>query len=276
MPHIATKTTLNCCLLAITASLIGCAAYAHKIPLAEADVQIIDRANGQHLPVYWHDGRRYVAGTPGHRYAIEISNRGVGRMLAVVSVDGVNAVTGATAAWDQNGYVFEPGQRWQIAGWRKSQSEVAAFEFTRLDNSYAARTGRPANVGAIGVAFFRERPQPVATPPISMSNEARREAPTAARSDGAAEAAPAADSLAAPARAREKIGTGHGRIEDSQVALTDFERARETPDQVITIYYDSHDNLMVQGILPPPLPPTAADPFPGSARSLRFVADPPG
>jgi len=197
-------------------------------------------------------------------------------VLAVVSVDGINAVTGATAAWDQNGYVFVPGQQWQIAGWRKSQSEIAAFEFTRLDNSYAARTGRPANAGVIGVAFFRERPQPLAAPPVSMSNQARREAPAAARSDNAAGSAPSTDSLAAHESAREKIGTGHGRIEDSQVALTDFERARARPEQVITIYYDSRDNLVAQGILPPPLPPAAADPFPASARSLRFVADPPG
>ncbi len=274
MPRLATQTAIKYSLLALIASLAGCAAHAHKAPASDAEVQIIDRANGERLPVHWHEGRRYVAGTPGHRYAIQISNHSGGRLLTVVSVDGINAVTGATAAWDQNGYVFAPGQQWQIAGWRKSQSEVAAFEFTRLDRSYATRTGRPANVGVIGVAFFRERP--VATPPISLSNDARREAPAAQRSEGAAGSASSADSLAAPERTREKIGTGHGRIEDSQVALTDFERARETPDQVITIYYDSRDNLLAQGILPPPLPPAAIDPFPGSARSLRFVADPPG
>ena len=35
--------------------------------------------------------------------------------------------------------------------------EVAAFTFTDSPNSYAERTGRPANVGVIGVAVFRER-----------------------------------------------------------------------------------------------------------------------
>src|SRR5258706_242315 len=111
MPHLATKAAINCCLLALIASLAGCAAYAHKMPSTDADVQIIDRTNGEHLPLYWHDGRRYIAGMPGHRYAIEIGNRSGARVLAVVSVDGINAVTGATAAWDQNGYVFAPGQR---------------------------------------------------------------------------------------------------------------------------------------------------------------------
>jgi hypothetical protein len=34
---------------------------------------------------------------------------------------------------------------------------VAAFYFTEHANSYAARTGRPHNVGVIGVALFRKR-----------------------------------------------------------------------------------------------------------------------
>lgn len=86
-----------------------------------------------------------------------------------MSVDGVNVVSGATAAWDQGGYVFYPGEQYQVTGWRKSDTEIAAFTFTESPNSYAERTGRPANVGVIGVALFRERPPlPVAaqlTPP---------------------------------------------------------------------------------------------------------------
>ena len=107
-----------------------------------------------------------MAGRPGARYAIEIRNRLGERLLAVTSVDGVNVVSGATAAWDQTGYVFGPGERYQITGWRKTDAEVAAFTFTDSPNSYAERTGRPANVGVIGVALFRERqPQPVYAPP---------------------------------------------------------------------------------------------------------------
>ena len=44
-----------------------------------------------------------------------------------------------------------------IEGWRKSLDDVATFYFTRLPDSYAARTGRPDNVGVIGVALFPER-----------------------------------------------------------------------------------------------------------------------
>jgi len=38
-----------------------------------------------------------------------------------------------------------------INGWRKSQSSTAAFYFTELPDAYAARTGRPDNVGGMKV-----------------------------------------------------------------------------------------------------------------------------
>ncbi len=147
-----------------------------------AQVTIIDRDSGAVLSPYFYHGEYWVAGTPGARYAIEIRNRLTERVLAVASVDGVNVVTGATAGWDQAGYVFGPGERYQITGWRKSDAQVAAFTFTDSPNSYAGRTGRPANIGVIGVAVFRERPpQPVYSPPsISQTApEASSRAPDA-------------------------------------------------------------------------------------------------
>jgi hypothetical protein len=124
-----------------------------------ADVSVIDRDTGVRLSPYYHDGEYWIAGRPGARYAIEIRNRLGERLLAVASVDGVNILSGATAAWDQEGYVFDAYEDYQITGWRKSDADVAAFTFTASPNSYAERTGRPANVGVIGVALFRERDQ---------------------------------------------------------------------------------------------------------------------
>ena len=43
-------------------------------------------------------GASYVAGRPGDRYAVRLTNRSPGRVLVVLSVDGVNAVSGETAA----------------------------------------------------------------------------------------------------------------------------------------------------------------------------------
>src|SRR5580704_5418169 len=92
-----------------------------------AEVAIVDRDSGATLPAHYYRGEYWVAGTPGARYAIEIRNRAGGRLLAVTSVDGVNVISGDTAAWDQTGYVFDPGQDYQISGWRKSNAEVADF-----------------------------------------------------------------------------------------------------------------------------------------------------
>jgi hypothetical protein len=123
-----------------------------------ADVQIIDRETGSVLPMYRSHGEYWVAGRPGARYSIMIQNHRGERVLAVTAVDGINVISGETGAWSQSGYVFSPGESYEIAGWRKSNAEIAAFNFTAADNSYAERTGRPANIGVIGVALFLERP----------------------------------------------------------------------------------------------------------------------
>lgn len=293
---------------ALAALASGCApVHAHVVPESAritgplSDIEIIDRDTGQRLPIYQHQGRRYVAGTPGGRYAVAVRNRSGGRVLAVVAVDGVNAVSGETAAWHQTGYVLDPGQRYEVRGWRKSQARIAAFEFTALSDSYAARTGRPNDVGVIGVALFREAVRPEAqTLAPSTRSESRRggsneqsadaapasapPAPAASGAPGAASAsekardaadlasAESAAEATAPRRLQERLGTGHGRSETSQVAYTDFVRARPQPDQVITIHYDSRANLIALGVIPVTPVPPQPNPFPGS---LGFVPDPP-
>ena len=145
MSHLATRAAACLALLCPLTALAG----------QPVNVEIYDRTAGQVLPVYWHDGERFVAGEPGHEYEIRIRNREHSRVLAVTSVDGVNVITGRTAAPDQGGYVLDPRGRLEIDGWRKNMAEVAAFYFTSLPDSYAARTGRPDNVGR-----HRRRPVP--------------------------------------------------------------------------------------------------------------------
>src|SRR6202795_1131852 len=162
-----------------------------------AEIAIIDRDSGAVLSPHFYRGEYWVAGSPGARYAIEIRNRLGERLLAVASVDGVNVVSGATAAWDQTGYVFGPGERYQITGWRKTDAEVAQFTFTDSPNSYAERTGRPANVGVIGVALFRERqPQTMYAPPTIGQSSGRAQAPRAAESES--NSAASADAKSSP------------------------------------------------------------------------------
>jgi hypothetical protein len=244
-------------------------------PQTQANVEIFDRTEGRVLPVYWHQGRRYVVGKPGNEYAIRVRNGGSGRILAVMSVDGVNVITGDTAAPRQSGYVLAPYESADIAGWRKSMSDTAAFYFTALPDSYAARTGRPDNVGVIGIAVFRERARPIALDEFRRRDVPRAEGQAsreAAASPSPQQKSAATDSLA-DRSVQERLGTGHGRNERSYASYTRFERASETPAETIAIYYDSYENLLAQGVPvgSPPLARYRPQPFPDAG---RFVPDP--
>jgi len=240
-----------------------------------ADVSVYDRSEGRQLPVYWHEGRAWVVGKPGNEYSVRIRNRQREDVLGVISVDGVNVITGQTAVSQQSGYVLAPYRQFDITGWRKNLESTAAFFFTPLPDSYAARTGRPDNVGVIGVAFYRKKaePAPVAPPVPFSTGQLSRE--KAAASDGPAASAARAEALGAPRAADhgDRLGTGHGRIEASQTRHVGFERASSEPAETVVIYYDSYRNLLARGIVPPqyPYPPRrpAPNPFPG------FVPDPP-
>src|SRR5690349_10985215 len=144
-----------------------------------ADITIHDRSTGRDLPVHWHEGRAYVVGKPGNEYEIRVANRAGEDLLAVMSVDGVNVLNGETATPDGGGYVFSSWEQNTIRGWRKSMKDIAAFYFTSLGDSYAARTGRPDNVGVIGVALFQrkrvEPPPASAFPESSYDSRERRE-----------------------------------------------------------------------------------------------------
>ena len=266
--------------LALTACSTPAAAIGSMV-----DINVIDRVTGETLPMYWHDGRWWVPGKPGNRYAVSLTNRSGGRTLNVIAVDGVNVVSGETAAHDQTGYVLNNGQFAQITGWRKNLARVAAFEFTALPNSYAARTGRPDNVGVIGVAVFREKvryvppPAPV-SPPLSRSkSEVQQDSPREQAARGAAVSPSAstdasAESERSERRDQQRLGTGHGRSEYAPTQHVAFERAQSTPDELIMIHYDSRDNLIAMGAIPHPRVRhgRAPEAFPGP---VGFVPDPP-
>ena len=267
--------------LALTASatMLGCATSgAHGPPSSLVSMDIYDRNGATTLPVYGKDGRRYVVGTPGHEYTLRVRNHSGERILAVTSVDGVNVVSGETAAPAQSGYVIEPWGSVEIAGWRKSLERTAAFYFTDLGDSYAARTGRPGNVGVIGVAVFKEK-RPVISyrrrpDLLSDAPHAREELPASAAAAPApsqpAEMARADGAAESRDRAMSKLGTGHGRNETSYAQQVRFERASDTPFETLAIQYDRRENLIAMGVLPSPrYAQRYPDPFPG-----RFAPDP--
>lgn len=219
------------------------------------DVSVLDADYQKPVPIYRHGGRHYVAGTPGQPYRILLTNKTGARIMAVVSVDGINVLNGANASPSQSGYVLEPYQSATIDGWRKSLNHVARFEFAEVYDSYAGRTGRGEQVGVIGVAVFQERyrrPQPYPAPAPSMKTDSARE-------------------MAGAPAAQRSLGTGHGAAEWSPVDTTTFTRATSYPAETLRLDYDSWEALQRKGIVPlRPGRPGEPDPFPG-----RFVPDPP-
>jgi hypothetical protein len=294
-------------LLSLAGLFAGCVAPAP----AEASprllrVEVVDRETGWVLHE-WHDhGVPVVAGRPGARYAVRLTNVSGQRLLAVVAIDGVNVLSGETASPSQRGYVFDAGESYEVSGWRKSDDEVAAFEFTSLSDSYAARTGRPLDVGVIGVAVFREWMAPAWVGQAGPDEEAdrRREAERLALAERTASPAtvvpapqpapvpPAADKAApAPVLAKPApldvppaagvvaappvtsgragpLGTGHGAREYSHVTRVDFRRATTSPEEVVRIRYDSLERLVAAGVIP------RRGPFPPESGPRAFPADP--
>ncbi len=224
------------------------------------DIDVIDRDTGRSMPLFDARGKSYVAGEPGHRYSINLRNQSGERVLAVLSVDGVNAVTGQSANPTQSGYVLAPYQSTEVNGWRKSQSEVAQFVFTAPWDSYASRTGRPQNVGVIGVAVFREA-QPIWYPneaEISRRDGQRMEernrmqqAPApSARAGSANEADASSMAKRGGYDQHSELGTGHGEREWSQVRTTEFRRASTQPDTIVEVQYDTFEHLVERGVIP--------------------------
>jgi hypothetical protein len=269
----ATGDDMKALRMAAAAALVIAAASGPAEAIGNlADLTILDRSTGRELPVYWHEGRAYVVGRPGNEYQVTVKNRRGDDLLAVVSVDGVNVMDGQTASPSQAGYIVSPWRRVDIRGWRKSMSEIAAFYFTSLGDSYAARTDRPQNVGVIGVALFeRKRSQPrfeEAVPPASSEAPWYGPADKKLQADRSAGADLNTQSRAAPAPSAP-LGTGHGRREDAPIRWVEFERATDAPAETITIYYDSYRNLVARGILTQPIAPRDPNPWPQA-----FAPDP--
>lgn len=206
-------------------------------------------------------GFAYLGGIDQHPYELMVRNNTARRVLAVVSVDGINVVTGESAAVNQSGYVVGPYSDVSIGGWRKSLSEVARFVFSAPERSYANRTGRAANVGVIGVAVFNEY-----EPPRHQDHKSHQKMEnSAAESDRSTPSLPSSPGL----------GTEHGQREASVATTTQFRRASSQPVEVLELKYDTLPNLERMGVaqrqINPARRPTGPTPFPANG----FVPDPP-
>lgn len=89
-------------------------------------------------------------------YSIRITNLGSYRVLAVVSVDGLSAMSRRPATAEDGGYIIRPDESYTITGWRLDNSSVRAFTVTSPSESEAAKHGLAHLAGTISVTAIAE------------------------------------------------------------------------------------------------------------------------
>ena len=253
--------------------------------------------SGRVLPSTYHDGKYFVEAPPTGEYAIRLINNSSQRRLAVVTVDGKNVIDGEPGSYNGGGYVLERYGRVDIPGWHRGNAEVAKFEFTPAEGSYAAQMGDGVkNTGVIGVAIFDEKPtihhrinqRSVRRSTKGISSDEKTSAPLNFDGDHSRgcvvmDAAYEGDANqvmgipccagAAPAEAyAEDIGTGYGAKQAFHTQETTFNRASAHPNLLIELRYAVRAKLVEWGV---PVRKKAPEksPFP---ESEVIVPAPPG
>lgn len=146
------------------------------------------RVNGRSVREYSHEGLSFIESRHGTNYTIKIGNDNSYRVMVVVSVDGLDVITGKAAEKSNTGYLVDGYSSVEIKGYRISDSESAAFVFSSKGDSYVAQTtGDSRNAGVIGVRVFREKevvkpvqlPKPISSPsPLWPSSPFTSSGPT--------------------------------------------------------------------------------------------------
>ncbi len=113
--------------------------------------------NGRPAKEYYHEGKVFIEGREGTSYKIKIRNNGCNKIKAVISVDGLNVISGEEAKLNGRGYILNGYNSLTIDGWRKSNSNVHEFYFSDINESYSVRGGKgDKNIGVIGVSIVEE------------------------------------------------------------------------------------------------------------------------
>lgn len=120
-------------------------------------VEMTIQINGRAIEEYRHQNQTWVEGRQGSDYELAFRNDSYTRRKLVISVDGLNVLTG-DSNWER-GYVIDPWSHVSIPGWRINSNEVAKFVFSSIPNTYNQQNvaGDKANIGVIGCMVFDQK-----------------------------------------------------------------------------------------------------------------------
>lgn len=126
------------------------------------DVIVDIVVNGKPVKKHSHDDKTFIEARSGTEYSIKIKNNYWARQLAVITVDGVNVISGEPAGSGVGqGYIVSGYGTIDIKGFRKDTDSVGAFKFTKKGNSYCNEQGLGGNNGVIGVRIYAEKQKPI-------------------------------------------------------------------------------------------------------------------
>lgn len=265
--------------------------YTLEVRIASKPVQEYNNLNGntyaasRSRPVqeYIHtDGNVYIEGRAGSKYSLYFHNHSAERVCVIPAVDGLSVFDGQEAGLKSKGYIVDAYGHIEIPGWTLSNSEVAAFEFADLRNSYSAQSGKgTTNTGVIGVLVFRERVYPRITASSFPTLSATRGMVPAgggwygsgtdfgSMSTSNVQGTNAIDDAVG-------LGTGFGEKESFKTHEVTFEkRDPNHPDAMMAIYYDSEKGLAKRGIIVKTYD-NKPNPFPSYAAPTIGCKPPPG
>lgn len=114
--------------------------------------------NGNSVKEYQHEGNTFIEAKSGSSFSIKLKNNYSGRVMAVVSVDGVDVITGENASETESGYVIGSNSSIEIKGYRVDSEHEASFKFIEKNSGkgYAEFKGDSSNAGVIGIRFYSE------------------------------------------------------------------------------------------------------------------------
>lgn len=126
-------------------------------------VEVRVEVNGTAIAEYQHGGDTYVVGKKNSNYTLRVVSHHWEPVAAIISVDGLNCITGLPVDKSKEAYVLEYGTPIHIPGWLVDAKTAAAFTFTDINDSYSVKQakGRGEHIGRIHASFhFKKNEKP--------------------------------------------------------------------------------------------------------------------
>ena len=228
------------------------------------NTQVEILVNGKSVRQHNHNGNTYIEARAGTEYSIKIKNSDHNRKLVVITVDGVNVITGEPQPESiGQGYIVRAYDSLDIKGFRKDMSSVGAFKFCKSGGSYCNEKGLKGNNGVIGVRIYDEKVIPlqlyyISNVPITRSIHTKgspdfgdflcKSSFNTSASNNTMDSNVTCSYSSNTSSPDFDLGTTWGKKIEDSVTTVEFE-AVESSAKTHTIYYDTKENLEAIGIV---------------------------